>query len=123
MMTKSGWSLSSYLFNMYDGISVDFYLSPTVYVPSGNYQYLSSFNVLSTPLSKPVSCSLTASVGGYYDGNRLSLTLEPVFNVSSSLQLSTSYGYNKLTFGARNQEFISRITSYNVCYTKLLRNV
>ncbi|MCU4163471.1 DUF5916 domain-containing protein [Carboxylicivirga caseinilyticus] len=112
LMTKSGWSLSSYLFNKFEGFDFDFYLSQDAYVPAGNYQFLSSFNVLSSPISKPVSCGLIATAGGYYDGGQLSLSISPVFNLSSSLQLTTSYSLNKLTFNTREQEFVSHLAKF-----------
>ena len=41
------------------------------------------------------------SAGGFYDGNRLSLILAPNYSVSSSLELSATYEYNRLDFPDR----------------------
>jgi hypothetical protein len=60
--------------------------------------------------------------GQFYDGNRLSVTLAPKWNISSSLQLSAEYSYDRLRFPKRDQRFdghIARIRTMLMFSTKL----
>jgi hypothetical protein len=43
-----------------------------------------------------------AKTGRFYDGRRLTLTLNPTWNLSRHFDLSGDYEYNRLRFAARN---------------------
>lgn len=116
LRTKKGWSVMASIFQMKDGLLSDFVLSDKAYIPAGEYSYHNFFSIISTPFTKPLVLNLTLTGGQYYDGNRASVTAEPIFNLSSSLQFSGSYSYNKVRFASRDQLFTSHLARLKILY-------
>jgi len=116
LMTKSGWSVMTSLFYMKEGILNEFRLSKKASVPAGEYAYKNLFSMISTPFTKPLVLDLVLAGGEYYDGTRASITAEPTLNLSSSLQFTGSYGYNRINFDSRDQFFTSHIARLKVLY-------
>lgn len=114
--TKNGWSLLSFLLFIKDGILNEFQLSENASVPAGEYAYKNIFSIMSTPFTKPLVLRLIFNGGEFYDGTLASVTAEPTLNLSSSLQFTGSYGFNRISFDSRDQLFTSHIARLKVLY-------
>ena len=99
-----------------EGVLEQYELAKNVTIPIGEYSTTSLMTMISSPYSKPLSMNLTINGGEYYDGNMFAVTAMPVYNISSSLQLSGTYSYNKINFDVRNQQLISHIARLKVMY-------
>ncbi|MBA4409364.1 MAG: DUF5916 domain-containing protein [Bacteroidota bacterium] len=116
LKTKNGWSVMAFLFHIKEGILNEFKLSDNVFVPTGEYVYKNIFSIISTPLTKPLVLRFILNGGEFYDGTVASVTTEPTLNLSSSLQVTGSYGYNRISFDSRDQLFSSHIARLKVLY-------
>lgn len=72
--------------------------------------------MISTPMTKPLVVEFVINGGEFYDGTVASITTEPTLNLSSSLQFSGSYGFNRISFDSRDQLFTSHIARLKVLY-------
>jgi len=91
--------------NVFEAIEINDFTE----VPIGEYKYWSMEGMMMTSMSRPLMTLLLVRAGSYFDGNRVSLGLEPIWALSSSLQLSAFYEYNRVDFSSRNQKFLAHI--------------
>jgi hypothetical protein len=87
-----------------------------VFAKSGDYTFFNFQLSVLTPQSKPVWTLAEFNAGSFYDGKKLSLSISPVWNISSSWELSGVYEYHNVDFSERNQNFISHIVRLKVLY-------
>lgn len=109
---KSGFNGMVEVNNAFENVEKTFYISEDVFVPVGTYRFSQFETHLHTAESKSIMLNLDAFVGGYYDGNRMTIGLEPLWNIGSSLQLSLAYEYNHVKFPDRDQIFNGNITRF-----------
>ncbi|MFH1941967.1 MAG: DUF5916 domain-containing protein, partial [bacterium] len=107
--TKSGYKFSFKPQFFYDNVPEAFSISEKVEIPAGNYHYSNITTDISTPFGQWVSTEASFSFGSYYGGNQTSFEFSPVWNVSSSLELTGQYQLNLLKFPKRNQQFTCHI--------------
>jgi len=100
----------------YDDITEEFDLADIVTIPVNSYLYPSFQVEFASPQNLPYNLFSEISHGEFYDGKNTSVSLTPVFNVSSSLELSGTYEYNKLKFDIRDQEFDVHIGRLKALY-------
>jgi hypothetical protein len=81
----------------------DLQLAPGVVVPAGEHAMTSGTFFVSTPQGRPLRTSLAVDGGGFYDGERVGVTLSPSLTVSRHLELSGSYQANRIRFPQRGQ--------------------
>jgi hypothetical protein len=115
-VTKRGWTGKIDLNYSIQGVSRSFFLDKNVDVPAGEYHYYNTRMNFSTPMSKPVAMELMLSAGEFYDGNNFTATLEPIYNISGSVQLSGYYNFNRVVFDVRNQEMNAHIGRVKLLY-------
>ncbi len=115
-VTKSGWSGKIDLNYSIQGVSEEFSLDDDVDVPAGEYHYYNTRFFFTTPMSKPLSSKLSLSTGEFYDGNNITVTMEPTYNISASVQLSGYYNFNHVVFSSRNQEMNAHIARIKFLY-------
>ena len=95
-------------------------------VLAGEYKFIGVQGRFWTPQSKPVSAMLRLEAGEFYDGERISVDAGPIFNLSSSFQLTGTYQFNAINFPERDQKLRNHITRINVLYmysTKLSASI
>jgi len=85
-------------------------------IPIGKYQFWNAEAMFITPGTKPVWIIFMANVGQFYDGTRISLDVNPTWNVSSSLNLGVEYQYNQLNFQDRDETFNAQIGRIKILY-------
>jgi len=114
--TKMGLGAFIELKYMKEGVDEDFDLSDDVMVPAGEYGFTAFEARIFTPSSKPIGAKIDFEAGGFFDGNIVSVEVEPILNLSASLQISGAYEYNYITFPDRNQSMQSHIGRLNILY-------
>jgi len=114
--TKMGLGAFIELKYMKEGVDEDFDLSDDVMVPAGEYGFTAFEARIFTPSSKPIGAKIDFEAGGFFDGNIVSVEVEPILNLSASLQISGAYEYNYITFPDRNQSMKSHIGRLNILY-------
>jgi len=113
---KNGWFGKLDLNYNIEGVSEEFELDDNVTVPVKQYGFVSGRVNIMTPVSKPLSAMLMLSGGQFYDGKSFSLTTEPIFNISASVQLSGFYNYNYVEFPNRAQKMNSHVGRLKILY-------
>jgi hypothetical protein len=90
-------------------------LDPVV-VPVGEYSFLNTSLMLTTPMSRTLYTMLLFEGGGFYDGVRVSPSLEPTWVIGASLELGANYRYDYVNFTERNQELKNHIAGFKALY-------
>ena len=115
--TKNAWNIiGTGIFN-HEYVPETFELTDsTNVIPAGEYDF-SQFNAnIITPFNQLVSVFIDATVGGFYDGNLLSFGLTPAIKLSSHLELSGFYQFNRVRFKERNQGFNAHVGRLKALY-------
>jgi hypothetical protein len=97
-----------------EGVNRDFRLSDSIAITAGDYSFVSYGLEFRTPQSKKVSTFVEFKAGEFYDGNRYGLMGGPMFNISSSFQLSMFYTFDALRFPERETNNTLNIHAINV---------
>jgi hypothetical protein len=92
-----------------DQLEEEFELSDSVSVPAGRYQYFNGQLMLQTPPTSSFYSSFNLEGGGYFDGYKLSPSIEPVWNIGASLELGGLYRFDLVRFPDRNQSLNNHI--------------
>ena len=106
---RNGASIEPRIRLQYDDITTEFDLADIVIIPVDDYFYPNYEIEFATPNNKSYFLTGEVQMGKFYDGNRTSIQLAPVWNVSSGLSLSATYEWNKVDFSSRNQSFIAHV--------------
>ena len=114
--TKKGWFINLDLNYRIEGVDEEFELDDNVVVPADKYKTYTSRMTLMSPVSKPLSSTIRISGGQFYDGNNITGTLQPIYNLSASLQFSAYYNYSHVVFSDRNQEMNAHVGRLKFLY-------
>jgi hypothetical protein len=91
---ESGDIISLEYANRLESINAPFRLRPTIIIPPGTYRFDSVQIRLSSYRRRPATINLQFSTGGFWDGQRDTLSLEARYRPSKHLELSGSYEKN-----------------------------
>lgn len=114
--TKSGWYSNIQGEQHFENIPQVFYLSDNTFIPVGKYRFFNLNGYISSPSTSSIYLNSTLNIGSFYDGNRFTLEFDPAWHVSSSIDLSGAFQYNKLSFSSRNQELIANILRMKIVF-------
>jgi len=114
--TKSGFSAAIGPKFFIDNIPENFSLSEKVNVPKGLYRYWGLNATLATPGGKPLQAQSVFDAGSFYDGRRISLSVAPSWYVSSDLELSGFYEFDRVAFPVRSQGMAAHIARIKALY-------
>ena len=109
---KSGYNGMVAVKNSFENVDEDFSLSDDASVPIGKYSFYYFEAHLHSPQSNTFIMNLDAVAGGFYDGKRITIGLEPEWSIGSSVQLSLGYEYNHVKFPERDQDFTGNIARF-----------
>ena len=109
---KQGFGGMVSILNSNENVEKEFNFSANASVPVGKYNFTQFVAHLNTSESKTLSLAIDGYAGTFYDGNRLTVGLEPLWNIGSSLQLSLAYEYNHVDFPVRDQTFTGNIARF-----------
>jgi hypothetical protein len=93
----------------YEDVAEAFSLGGEAEIPAGQYRFGALNCSFSTPDTRTFYFEALGQVGSFYDGRGFSLELAPIWRVSSSLNLSIDWLYNRYNFSARNQKLDAHI--------------
>jgi hypothetical protein len=119
---KQGFGGMISILNSSENVEKEFNFSENASVPAGKYNFTQFVTHVNTSESKKLSVGIDGYAGTFYDGNRFTAGLEPLWSIGSSLQLGLAYEYNHVSFPVRNQTFtgnIGRIKALLMLNTKL----
>jgi hypothetical protein len=109
-LTKKQWSGSFGIVynseNLRDSLEFN---EDGVCAPPGRYDFISFDGLLSTPANRSFYVILTTKTGQFFDGSRVSVNMQPTWNVSKHFELGTIYNYDWVDFSERGQKMINHI--------------
>lgn len=114
--TKNGWGGSFNVVYNYEFLEEAFEILDPVMVPAGNYHFINSKMTLNTPMNRPLKTLLGLDGGAYYDGFRLSPSIQPAWNLGASVELGGIYRYDLVRFPDRNQTLRNHIAGLRALY-------
>lgn len=92
-----------------EDVKEEFSFSDDAKVPAGRYAYYEFEGTYDTPRAAKLRLSSTMNAGTFYDGNRFSLSVNPIWNVSQHIYLDYFHLINRLSFADRGQEFVGHV--------------
>jgi hypothetical protein len=114
--TRAGYNLTfDYSFN-YEAVKEDFPISKDIDITKGEYKFSVYSLFVETPFGTEFSTSAGFTAGKYFGGNRYTFSLDPVWSVSSSLELTANYQINKILFNEINRDFNSHLLRIKLLY-------
>ena len=102
--SRNNWRGAVAMEQFEEGVTESFTIGDAE-IPVGRYNFNGFTTEINTPFSSPVRLTLSSYVGSFFDGNRVTLGLNPVWSPSSSVELELKYEYNQGDFNARNQSY------------------
>ena len=110
---RDGPSLTVGALSSFESVLDPFPISDVV-VPAGEYWFHEATSMLRLPRSYLFRGEFEASVGSFYDGSRVRLSVRPSWSVSKYLELETGYEVNRLDFADRGVATTTQLGSLRV---------
>lgn len=107
--TKSGYEFEITSKIFYENVPETFSLSDNAKVQKGEYTFYGLNGSFSTPGQRLFSSTFTLDAGSFYDGWRVSIGVTSFWRISSTLELSGTYQFNRIVFPDRNEKFNGQI--------------
>ena len=114
--TKDSWMGSFSVASNYEFLEEDFEILDPVVIPAGSYHYINSKSMLTTPMSRSLSAIIMLDGGKYYDGFSVSPSIQPLWNIGSSLELGGIYRFDHAHFSSRDETLNNHIAGLRALY-------
>ena len=114
--SKNSWMGSIGPAYRIDELDEDFELADSVIIPVGRYGYLSGELMLQTPGSSSFYAIFMFEGGKYYDGYKLTPSVQPKWNIGASIELGGMYQLDLIRFPGRNQRLNNHIAGLRALY-------
>lgn len=114
--SKNNWMGSIGPVYRIDQLQEEFELSDSVLVPTGRYEYISGELMLTTPGTSSFYSIIMFEGGGYFDGYKLTPSIQPKWNIGASLELGGMYQLDLIRFPDRNQRLNNHIAGLRALY-------
>lgn len=115
--TKNQWQSSGYLVynddNLRDSLEI---LPDELYIPDGRYKYLSFRGEGATPMSRQMYMMLMTEIGQFFDGNRVSLRLQPTWNMSKHFEVGGTYNFDYVNVRKRDVSMTNHIIGFKALF-------
>lgn len=98
----------------YEDVPVAFALSEDAEIPVGSYTYFDWWLNYAMPAGRLLRATFNAEIGPFYDGFRTQLTVSPTWNASRFLELGGSYGWTRIDFDKRDQQFLAHLLGLRI---------
>jgi len=116
-LTKNQWQGSLNLVynieNLKDSLEI---LEDELTIVAGEYKFLNFMGLVSTPATKSFYIISRIDAGQYFDGSRLSVNMQPMWNISKHMELGAIYNFDRLVFSVRDEEIINHIIGIKSTY-------
>jgi hypothetical protein len=115
--TKSQWQGAlNFVYNI-DNLRDSLEISKDkVYVIPGRYGYTSFMGNIVTPMSRSFFTMLMTETGQYFDGSRISVRLQPTWNISRHFELGGTYNFDYVRFKSRGEEMTNHIVGLKALF-------
>lgn len=107
--SRRGRKFTFTLTGRYDDLDAAFNAGGGVSVPAGLHRFVEFTARHEASSSQAMRVNAQATVGGFYDGRRLSASVTPTWNASVHWQFSGSYQFNRLDFPDRDLRSTSHV--------------
>jgi hypothetical protein len=114
--SKSGWMGNFSVFYNYECLKVAFEILEPVSVPTGKYTFMSSVLRVHSPTNRSFFTGLSLEGGGFYDGQKISPSLESGLTLGASLELGGIYRFDHVRFPERQQVLSNHIVGVRGLY-------
>jgi hypothetical protein len=114
--SKNSWMGSIGLDYRIDLLDEEFELVEPVIVPVGRYQYLGTELMLQTPGTSSFYTIFMFEGGQYFDGYKLTPSIQPKWNIGASIELGGMYQLDVIRFPGRNQSLNNHIAGLRALY-------
>ncbi len=114
--SKNSWMGSIGPVFRIDQLEEDFELTDSVTVPGGKYEYLSGELMLQTPGTSSFYTIFMFEGGGYFDGYKISPSVQPKWNIGASVELGGLYQLDLIRFPDRGQALNNHIAGLRALY-------
>lgn len=101
--SKNAWMADLHLLYDHEYVSEEFELTEEVIVPVGTYDFWQVEGFVQTPFTRLLNANINYAAGSFFDGRLLSVGIMPFYKLSSHLEFSGFYQFNRLSFPDRNQ--------------------
>jgi hypothetical protein len=98
----------------YEDVQTPFALGEGVTVDSGSFKFTELWFNYQPPTGSRLRTLVDARIGGFYDGWRFQLQLDPTWNVSRNLEIGGSYEFNRIRFPDRNAELDAHVARLRI---------
>ena len=120
--TKDQWVASGFFVYNDDNLRDSLEIIPDeLYIPQGRYRYASFRGEGATPMSKHFYMMLMTEMGQFYDGNRISVRLQPTWNLSKHFEFGGSYNFDHVTVSKRDVSMTNHIVGVKALYMLNIR--
>lgn len=110
--TKRNYGIEFSIQYSKEDVSWGYNITDSIEISPGLYEQLGIRGDLRMPDSKKVTARIEFEAGGFYDGLKYSLGLDPMLNISPSLQVSGGYGIDIIRFPKRESN--NEVTIHNI---------
>lgn len=114
--SKNSWMGSIGPVYRIDNLEEEFEIADSVGVPLGRYNSFSGELMLQTPGTSSFHTIFMLEAGGYFDGHKLSPSIEPKWNIGTSMELGGLYRLDLIRFPDRNQSLNNHIAGIRALY-------
>jgi len=114
--SKNSWMGSVGPVYKIDHLEEDFELNDSVSIPVGKYEYLSGEMMLMTPGTSSFYTIFMFEGGGYFDGYKLTPSIQPKWNIGASVELGGMYQLDLIRFPDRGQSLNNHMAGLRALY-------
>ena len=114
--SKKAWVGNIGVFFDHEYVPEAFELTEQAGVPAGNYDFVQFTGFIQTPFTRFQSALFNFAAGSFYDGALYSIGVTPIWKISSHLEFSGFYQFNRLDFSARGQRDNTHLGRIKVQY-------
>jgi len=114
---KSGWN-GEFALKMYrESVREEISFFDKVFVPPGEYTFYGLKGYFQTPFGDLFYTTVSIDAGSFYDGWRATIGVKPTWGISSDLNLSGYYQFNRVDFKERGQSLTAQIVQVRLLAT------
>jgi hypothetical protein len=113
---KNGWGGEFSAVYNYEYLEEEFEILDPVVVPQGRYHFVNTEIMFYPPQSRTLSAVFMFKGGAYYDGYKLSPSIQPSWKIGASLELGGIYQYDHVEFPDRQQSLRNHIAGLRALY-------
>jgi len=107
----SGSNISFSVLRVYDAVTSSFDLSGDVQILTNNYTFHSLQGSYTMVEGRKIRFNASSEIGEYYDGNKTTFTLSPIWNPSKHFEIKLNYTFTSINFQERHEKLRADIAS------------